>query len=180
MPWRTLTPPDSVELVLSCRVIFSAAVWLVPGCVSRLMVGLCVVGSIGCSPRRCSWMLSLLSSRLVLRVVAAGLSDVAVLLRPGCAWRVVLVCSRYGRQSSARLRLCGGLYGPCRPRLVAVGCPTRHLFPVGCVLSWLAGRGVSAREVVELLPALCLVRRPRRRPMVGLSCRGMHWAVVAM
>ena len=31
---------------VQCRVVFSAAVWLVPGCVSRLMVGLCVVGSI--------------------------------------------------------------------------------------------------------------------------------------
>ena len=29
-----------------CRVVFSAAVWLVPRCVSRLVVGLCVVGSI--------------------------------------------------------------------------------------------------------------------------------------
>ena len=119
MPWRVLTPPDSVELALSrgsgilsrslwlvgrlfngriwalwcargygrqqawrimaspthgmlfplrplhallvwcwlacvrsvcCRVVFPAAVWLVPGCVSRLTVGLCVLGSIALQP----------------------------------------------------------------------------------------------------------------------------------
>ena len=51
-----------------------------------------------CSPRRRSWMLSMLSFQLVLRFVVAGLSDVAVFaLRPGCARRVVLVCRRRSR-----------------------------------------------------------------------------------
>ena len=94
-------------------------------------------GRLRCSPRRCSRMLSLLSSRLVLRLVVAGLSDVAVIvLRPGRARRDVLV-RRRGRQWSACPGLCGGPYGPGRPRLIAVGRPLRHLFPVGRVLSWL-------------------------------------------
>ena len=106
--------------------VVSAALWSACASWDRLR----------CSPRRCSRMLSLLSSRLVLRFVVAGLSDVAVVLRPGRAWRVVLVHRRRGRQWSARPGLCGGPYGPGRPRLVAVGRPLRLLFPVGRVLSW--------------------------------------------
>ena len=49
-------------------------------------------GQLRCSPRRGSRMLSLLSSRLLPRFVAAGLSNVAVIvLRPGHARRIVLV-----------------------------------------------------------------------------------------
>ena len=69
-------------------------------------------GRLRCSPRRCSRMLSWLSSRLVRRFVVAGLSDVAVVVRPGRARRVVLVHRCRGRQWSARPELCGGLYGP--------------------------------------------------------------------
>ena len=68
----------------------------------------------------------------------AGLSHVAVLVRPGRARRVVLLRRGPGRQWSPHPGLCGGPYGPGRPRLVAVGCPLRHFFPVGCVLSWFA------------------------------------------
>ena len=90
-----------------------------------------------CSPRRRSRMLSLLSSRLGRRFVAAGLSDVAVIvLRPGRAGRVLLVRCHRSRQWSACLGLVGGRYGPGRPHLVAVGPPLRCLFPVRCVLSW--------------------------------------------
>ena len=68
----------------------------------------------------------------------AGLFDVALIaLRRGGARRVVLVRRRRGRQWSACPGLCGGLYGPGRPRFVAVGRPLRDLFPVGRVLSWL-------------------------------------------
>ena len=95
-------------------------------------------GRLRCSPRRCSRMLSLLSSPLVLRFVVAGLSDVAVVLRPGRARCVVLVRRRPGRQWSARPGLCGGPHGPGWPRWVAVGCPLRHVFSVGRVLSWFA------------------------------------------
>ena len=94
-------------------------------------------GRLRCSPRLCSRMLSLLSSRLVLRFVVAGLSDVAVVVRPGCARRIVLVRRCRCRQWSARPGLCGGPYGPGWPRFVAVGCPLCHLLPVRCVLSWL-------------------------------------------
>ena len=68
----------------------------------------------------------------------AGLFNVAVVVGPGRTRRVVLVRRCRGRQLSARLGLCSGLYGPGQPRLVAVGCPLRHLFPVGRVLSWFA------------------------------------------
>ena len=95
-------------------------------------------GRLRCSPRRCSRMLSFLSSRLVLRFVVAGQSDVAVVLRPWCARRVMLVRRCRGRQLSARPGLRAGPHGPGRPRLVAVGCPLLHLFPVRCVLLWLA------------------------------------------
>ena len=91
-----------------------------------------------CSPRRRSQMLSLLSSRLVLRFVAAGLSDVAVIaFRPGCARRVVFVRRCFSCQWSACLGLCGAPYRLDRPRLVAVGRPLCCLFPVGCVMLWL-------------------------------------------
>ena len=105
----------------------SAALWW--ACVSW--------GGLRCSPRQCSRTLSLMSSRLVLRFVVAGLSDLAVVLPPGLARRVVLFCRRRGRQWSACRGLCGGPYVLGLPRLVAVGCPLRHLFPVGRVLSWL-------------------------------------------
>ena len=88
--WPVLCWPACVWSVYG-RVVFPAAVRLVPGCVSHLMVGLCVVGSIALQPARHSLMLSLLSSRLVLSFVVAVLSAVAVVLQPGCARRVVLV-----------------------------------------------------------------------------------------
>ena len=59
------------------------------------------------SPRRRSRMFSLLSSRLVLKVVVAGLCDVAaIVLRPGCARRFVLVRHSRGRQWSGCVRGC--------------------------------------------------------------------------
>ena len=96
-------------------------------------------GRFPCSPRRCSRALSWLSSRLVQRFVVSGPPGVAVLVHPGRTRRVVLVRRRRGRQWSARSGFCGGAYGPGRPRLVAVGSPLRHWFPVGRVLSWFAG-----------------------------------------
>ena len=116
---------------------FSPAVWLVPGCVSRLMVGLCIVGWIALQPAS----VKLDVSCFVLTVsseVVAGLSDVAVVLRPGRARRFVLVRRRRGRQWSTRPGWCSGPYGPAQPRLVAVGCPLCHLFLVERVLSWSA------------------------------------------
>ena len=96
-------------------------------------------GRLCCSPRQRSQMLSLLCSRLVLRFVVAGLSNVAVIvLRPGCAWRVVMVRRCRGRQWLACPGLCGGPYWPGWLRLVAVGRPLSHLLPVRRVLSWLA------------------------------------------
>ena len=93
-----------------------------------------------CSLRRRSRMLSLLFSPLVLRFIAACLSDVAVIvLRLGRAQRVVLVRRCCSRQWSTCLGLCGGPYKPGRP--------LRFLIPVF---------GVSACAVVALLPALCL------------------------
>ena len=68
----------------------------------------------------------------------AGLSDVAVVLRTGRARCVVLVCRPCDCQWSARLGLCSGSYGPGWPRLVAVGCPLRHVSPVRRVLSCFA------------------------------------------
>ena len=91
-----------------------------------------------CSPRQRSLMLSLLSSRLVPRFVMAGLSDmVVIVLRPGCARRVVMVRRCCSRQRSACPGLCGCSYGLGQSCLVAVGRPLHRLFPVGCDLSWL-------------------------------------------
>ena len=125
-------------------------------------------------------MLSLLYSRFVLRFAVAGLSGLVDVLQPGRARCVVLVCRCRGRQWSARPGLCGGLYGPDRPCLVAVAVPYVICFPSGVVFRGLPGFGTSARVVVVLLPVLQLVRLHLRRPMVGLSCRRMHWAVVAV
>ena len=47
--WLVWYWPACVRSVY-CGVVFSAAVWLVPGCVSRLMVGLCVLGSFALQP----------------------------------------------------------------------------------------------------------------------------------
>ena len=55
----------------------------------------------------------------------SGLSDLAVVVRLERAQRVVLVRRCRGRQWLAHPQLCGRLYGPGRPRLVAVGCPLR-------------------------------------------------------
>ena len=95
-------------------------------------------GRMRCSPCRCSAVLSWLSSRLVRRFVVSGLWDVAVVVLPGLARRVVLVHRCRGRQWPACPGMCGGLYGLGRPRLVAVGCPLCHLFPVRRVSSWFA------------------------------------------
>ena len=112
-----------------------------------------------CGLRQRSRMLSFLSFELVLRFAVTGLSNVPVIVaRPGCVRRVVLVCRRRSRQWSACPGLCGGPYGLGWPRLIAVGRPLRRLFPVGCVLPRLLCCGVSAREVVALLPALRLAR----------------------
>ena len=64
-----------------CYPVVSAPLW--SACASW--------GRLRCTPRRCSQMVSLLSSRLVLRFVVAGLSDVAVvpLGRHGTFWRCV-------------------------------------------------------------------------------------------
>ena len=102
------------------------------------------------TPRHCGRVLSWLSSRLLWRFVESGLSDVAVMVRPGQARRVVLVRRRRYRQWLARPGLCAGLFGPVRPRLVAVGCPLRYLFPVGVFCRGSPGCGVSACEVVVL------------------------------
>ena len=106
----------------------SAALW--SACASR--------GRLRCSPRQCSWVLSWLSSRLVRRCVVSGLSDVAVVVPPGRARRVVFVRHRRCNQWPARPELCSGPYGLGRPCLVAVGCHLRHLFPLGHDLSWFA------------------------------------------
>ena len=125
-----------------------------------------------CSPRRRSRMLSLLSSRLVLRFVGAGLFDVGVIvLRPRRAWPVVLVRRRRSSQWLACLGLCGCRYGPGRPRRVAVGCRLRCLFPF------------LARPRLRLLRCcmhyawlVLLVGGRLCRLMVGLSCCWMCWA----
>ena len=110
----------------------------------------------------------------------AGLSDVVVVLRPGRARCVVLVCRCCGCQWSARPGLCSGPYGPGRPCLVAVNVPYVICFRLGVLCRGLPGFGTSARVVVVLLPVLWLVHRRLRRPMVGLFCRRMRWAVVAL
>ena len=107
--------------------VVSAALW--SACASW--------GRLRCSPRQCSQMSSLVSYRFVLGSAVAGQSDVLVVLRPGRAWRVVLVRRCRGCQWPARPGLSSGPYGPRRPRLAAVGCPILHS-PVGRVLLWLA------------------------------------------
>ena len=136
-------------------------------------------GRLRCSPRQSSRMLSLLSFRLVLRFAVASMSDVAVIaLRPGRARRVVLVRRRRGHQWSACLGLCGGPYGPGRPRLVAVGRSLRHSVPVRGVV--VVARPVMACPRMRLLRCcqnyvslVLFVGSCLRCLMVGLSCRWM-------
>ena len=110
----------------------------------------------------------------------AVLSNVVVLLRPGRARCVMLVRWCRGGQWLARPGLCSGSYGPGRPGLVTVAVPYVICFPSGVLFRGLPGFGTSARVVVVLSPVLWLVRRGLRCPMVGLSCRRMCWAVVAV
>ena len=135
--------------------VVSAALW--SACASW--------GRLRCSPLRCSRMSSLLSSRFVLGFAVAGLSIVVVVLRPGRARRVVWVCRCRGRHWSARPGLCGGLYGPGWPHLVAVGCPLLH-FSVGHVLSWLA-RLRRVRRCGRCVVASTLFGTPSSSPANG-------------
>ena len=146
--WLVWCWPACVRSVY-CRVVFlqqfgwsldlSAALW--SACASW--------GQLPCRPRRCSRMLSVLSSRLVLRFVVAGLSDLAVVLRPGRARRIVLFRRCRGRQWSARPGLCGGQYRPGRRRLVAVGCP--HTSFVSRQACFVVVRPVAACRRARLL-----------------------------
>ena len=135
LPGRSGVGRLACGLFISWSFFLQQFVWY-PVVPAALWSACASLGQLCCSPRQCSRMLSVLSSRLVLGFVVAGLSDLAVVLQLGRAGRVVLVHRRCCRQWSARLGLCGGRYGPGWPRFVAVGCPLRHLFPVGLVLSW--------------------------------------------
>ena len=117
-------------------------------------------GPLRCSPRRCSQMLSLLSSRLVRRFAVAGLSDVAVVVRPGRARRVVLVRCRHGRQWLARPGLCGGPNGPGGP-------------PPGCCR-------LSLTSFVSRRVCFVVVRPVAACPRVRLLCCCQHFVWLAV
>ena len=106
-----------------CRVVFLRQFGWYPVVSAALWLACASWGSLRCSPRWCSRMLSLLSFRFVVRFAVAGLSGVVNLLRPGRARCVVLVRWCRGRQWSARPRLFGGPLGPSRPCLVPVAVP---------------------------------------------------------
>ena len=99
------------------RVVAAAAVWLVHGCVSRLMVGLFVVGCFLLLPALSrpglTWVLRVKAraSRCGLVLVVAGMSDAGFfVLRPGCSRRVVFVWRPRSRTRAA----CRGLH--CSPQ----------------------------------------------------------------
>ena len=130
--WLVWCWPACVRSVY-CRVVFSAAVWLVHGCVSSLMVGLCVVGSIALQPAP--------AQADVVLVVFAVRSE-------ACCGRPVR-CGGHCVATGVCPARCVGLPSPWPPVVglsgvvrwpvwpVAVGRLLRHLFPVGRVLSWL-------------------------------------------
>ena len=117
--WPAGCWPACVWSVYECFVA-AAAVWLVHGCVSRLMVGLFVVESFLLLPA-----LSRPGLNSVLRVkarasccglglVVAGMLDAGFLvLRPGCSRRVVFVRHRRSRTRAAcwGLRCCPHWFG---------------------------------------------------------------------
>ena len=114
------------------RVVAAAAVWLVHGCVSRLMVGLFVVGSFLLLPALLhpglNWVLRVkaCASRRGLGLVVAGMSDAGFfVLRLGCSRRVVFVWRRRSRTRAAfwGLRCCLHWFG----RLCI-----RHVWGCGC------------------------------------------------
>ena len=115
-----------------CRVLAAAAVWLVHGCVSRLMVGLFVVGSFLLLPALSrpwlNWVLRVKAraSRRGLGLFSAGMSDAAFfVLRPGCSRRVVFVWRRGSRTRAAclGLRCCPHWFGRlCIRRVWVCGC----------------------------------------------------------
>ena len=138
-----------------------------------------LVGSRLCSPRRCSRAWFSLSSRFVMRVAAACLSgavDVSRLRRARC---VVLVHWRF----FASGRPIWVAWWPVWARLAVFGrcsCPYVACFPLRMLFYGVPGFGMSARVVVALLALLWLVGHRLRRPMAGLSCRWMRWAVAVV
>ena len=143
-------------------------------------------GRLRCSSRPRSWMLSLLSSRLVPRFVVAGLSDVAILvLQPGkcptrcfgslLSWLLVVGLSVVVRW-------------PVWAWLVASGrcrwSPTPFVSHQACFVVarlFVACRRVRLLRCYQDYVWLVLpVGRRLRRLMVGLSCCWMCWATVAV
>ena len=129
--WRVRCWPACVWSV-SGRVVAAAAVWLVDGCVSRLMVGLFVAGSFlllqALSRPGLNWVLRVKTraSWRGLGLVVAGMSDAGfVVLRLGCSRRVVFVRRRPSRTRSAwrGLRCCPHWFGRlCARRVCLCGC----------------------------------------------------------
>ena len=120
-------------LSVQCLVFFSAAVWLVNGSMSRLMVGLCGVVLIALQPAPAQ-------PDVVLFVFSVG-SEV-------CCGRAVR-CGGHCVATGMYPARCVGSPSTCPPVVglsgvvwwlvwawpVALGRPLRCLFPVGCVLS---------------------------------------------
>ena len=155
--------------------------------VGRLACGLFIVGSLCCSsligsrlcsPRRCSRTRSL-SSRFVLRVAAACLSDAVDVSRPGRARCVVWIRRRLFDSGQP----VWVAWWPVWARLAVFGrCsyPYTACFPSGMLFRGVPGFGISAHVVVVLLALLWLVRHRLRRPIAGLCCRWTRLVVAVM
>ena len=163
--WRVRCWPACVWSVYG-RVVAAAAVWLVHGCVSSIMVGLFVVWSFlllrALSRFGLNWGIRVKAraSRRGLGLVVAGISDAGFgVLRPGCSRRVVFVRRRRSRTWSA----CRGF--TLLPSLIWPAMRS------SCMGVWL-----SCCRQRYVWPFLLPWRRVRRM-MAGFSCCQVCWAI---
>ena len=189
-----LSPPLHARLVwcwsacvrsVDCRVFFSAAVWLVHGSVSRLMAGLCVVGSIALQPAP--------AQPDVVLVVFSVSSEVCcgppVRCGSHCVATGVYPVRCVGLPSSwpAVFGLSGVVRWPVRAWPVAVHCcwpsPTPFVSRWACFVvapPVVACPRVRLLRYCQLYVWLVLLVGCRLGRLVGLSCSWMRWAVVAV
>ena len=171
---------------VNCWVVFSAAVWLVHGCVSRLMFGVCVLGSIALQPAPAQPNVVLVVFSVSFEVccgrpvrcrghsVATGVCPARCVGFPP-SWPPVVGLSPVLRWPVWALL---AAFGRCRPS------PTHFVSRRACF--------VLARPFVACLRVRLLrccqhyawlvspVGRRVRRLMVGLSCCWLCWAMVAV
>ena len=183
--WLVWCWPACVRSVY-CPVVFSAAVWLVHSCVSLLMVGSCVVGSIALqpAPAQPDVVLVVFSDRTevcCVRPVRCGGHGVVARVCPArCVgslspWPPVVRLSGVGQWPVWAWQVASGR---CRPSLTPFVTRRACFVMAHPVVACLRVRlWRCCQHYVWLVSP---VGRCLRRLMVGLSCCWMCWAVVAV